>query len=221
MIDVAFQGYGKVAIDQAWPFLFDTYPTDQQFGTWWQYDPKQAMQLLQAAGASGLEFTLQTSAPPGAIREAVVAGYAAIGVNEKLQVIPYGSFIANYSARNGYEDATSGTFTGSIPIADYYYHDRIYSTSPTNGWNINDPQIDQWADQQRVETDPQTRRGILLKIWNRLQDQVYKVEDPTSFGYIMLSKRVRYYRFQGPYLSVSTAHDFGSSAGFHKAWLAG
>ena len=35
-----------------WPTLFDSYPTAAVQGPWYQYDPEQASQLLQAAGYS-------------------------------------------------------------------------------------------------------------------------------------------------------------------------
>ncbi len=44
--------------------------------------------------------------------------------------------------------------------ADNWFHGQIHSQSPGNRWRINDPQLDEWADQQQLELDPDARRDI-------------------------------------------------------------
>ena len=45
--------------------------------------------------------------------------------------------------------------------------------------------LDQWADQQSVELDPQKRREVLKKIWDRMLDKMYRVEHTNSVNFTL------------------------------------
>ncbi len=220
IIDTVSQGYGRAVPEQGWTFVFDKTPTDAQLGKWWRYDPTEASALLSAAGASGFEFTMITSAPVSPAKETLQDTYRALGITMKLQGVPYGDWLNAWNSKK-YAEAITSTVAGTLPTANFFYNDRLRTGSPVNNGLISDPQIDEWAVQQQRELNPQTKRETLKKIWDRLQDMRYRIEEPSGWGsqfYQIFGGQMRYYRFQGPYNMLLVNSDWGSQ--FAKAWLA-
>ena len=222
-VQILYQGYGKVVPGFGWPFLFDEEPKGEELGRWWRYDPAEATKLVEAAGATGTEFDLIFSnaylrtlsqASNGLFGEF----FGAIGITMNPVDLDYAGFNAMYYGRTFKDerDALFG-FTTTSPSATGYFYDNVHSQSAKAYHAVNDPQIDEWAEQQRSEVDPQARKEILRKIWDRTLDQVYRIEHPKDFSTTVLQPWTRYYRFNGPYIGMQSYYEFG--IGFYNAWL--
>jgi len=68
------------------------------------------------------------------------------------------------------------------------------SKSPGNRYRINDAEIDTWSDQHQVELDPAKRRDLAQKVWNKVYDQVYRVDKPTASGISVMQPWLRGFR---------------------------
>ena len=108
-------------------------------------------------------------------------------------------------------------FRSQTATANFWYNSRIRSDSPNNHFNLNDPQIDTWAKQQKAELNPQKRREILKQIWDYVMDQQFHPEAAGTFPLEVYGPRLRWVRWRGPYLAFYADQDHG--AYFHKIWL--
>ena len=145
-----------------WTYLFDKEPTVESgaLGQWAHYDPAEAKRLLAAAGAENLTLNNIYYAYSEAANERLDRGprrpvprrrhhddrrqgrlhrvQLAVDRPQAARVLDLGW-------------ATSGF------DADNWFYGQVHSKSPGNRWHINDPQIDQWAEQQQVELEPARR----------------------------------------------------------------
>ncbi len=178
MIQIVFEGLGRINGTVPWTFLFDGQPTPDSglLGNWVRYDPEEAKQLLDAAGASNFTMTNTYYAYAQSferVTEILVDQFRDIGVTMTGGKADYTAFNSQWVGRKLPEVTTSGWATQGYD-ADNWFHGQIHSTSSGNRWNINDPQIDQWAEQQQVELDPDARKAIWRKIWDREMDEIYR-----------------------------------------------
>jgi len=215
LIQLLWQGYGKMVTVHGWPFVFDRHPTDAEFGPWWRFDAAEAKKMLAAAGYEKLEFELVTPAGRDpAFHSAVFDMWRPLNVSVRVSSLPYANQVELFQSKK-YEEATQATPVGSYPAANNSFYDYMHSKS--NYWRVDDPQIDQWAEQQRRELSPQARREILRKQWDRVQDRVFKIDSVDRFAIVGLNGAVRYARFNGPYFTNHTFYDWGSM--YAKIWL--
>ena len=121
--------------------------------------------MVQAAGAEGTEFDLIFSnaylrtisqASNGLFGEF----FEAIGITMNPVDLDYAGFNATYYGRTFKDerDALFG-FTTTTPSATGYFYDNVHSQSAKAYHAVNDPQIDEWAEQQRSEVDPEERKA--------------------------------------------------------------
>src|SRR5690606_34521809 len=116
-----------------------------------------AKQLLQAAGAEDLTFdciwysyTESGNAQPNAM---VVDQLRNIGVTMNAQKLEYTQFNSQWTGVT-YEDAVDGWSANGF-TADTYFSEQLHSASPSNrSRGLQDAQIDEWADAQSSELDP-------------------------------------------------------------------
>jgi peptide/nickel transport system substrate-binding protein len=220
LVDLLLDGYGAFVPTAAWPFVLDNFPGEAELGNWWRHDPAEATKLLSAAGAEGLEFAVIQSPQygPAALREDEILAemWADIGVTLNIQNIDYTEFNTQWVGIS-YPEAADGWATAA-PSADGFYKDQVYSTSKNNRWYINDPEIDAWADEQSMELDPAARREIQRKIWDKLQDQQYRIETTQAFVITAYSPQMRGARFNGAYISYHYFYKFGQN--YPTIWLA-
>ena len=240
LVDTTFAGYGRVYPGLAWPFIFERAPswppTVDELGPWWQYDPTEAKKLLTAAGVedrlpveTGTFSRSQTTASPDEQNALVVEFLRDVGIDFSIVEQPDNSqtqsrqwLEAASGLRKGRQwleegrEMQSGSIVGIAPTTSAFYHAMVHSQSPRNFDGINDPEIDEWAEQQRVETDPELRKGILQKIWDKSQDEVYRVEWASAFRFAILAGSVRYWRMHGP-LITNYMGDFGRH--WERGWL--
>ncbi len=169
-----------------WNHVFDEKPSADrgELGPWWRYDPDEAMKLLQAAGAEGLEIDFLIFR--GYVRDqndVWVDQLRRIGVNLNPRDADYVEFNSQLAGVS-YPDAI-GAWDIHGTQADNYFRDQLLSTSPGNWHNINDPQLDEWAEQQSVELDPDARREILRLIWDKVLADVHRVEHTNFLSFVL------------------------------------
>jgi peptide/nickel transport system substrate-binding protein len=185
MIQIITEGFGKYAATIPWTFIFDEQPTADSglFGPWVRYDPAEGRRLLDAAGASGLTmdniyYAYSESAEKWT--QILVDQFREIGVTMTGGKADYTEFNSQWINRRLPEVSSYGWQTTGFD-ADNWFHAQIHSQSGGNRWNINDPQLDEWAEQQQLELDPEARREIWRKIWDRELDKAYR---PPMFGIV-------------------------------------
>ena len=160
-----------------WNHVFDQQPTPESgnLGRWWRYDPDEAKKLLQAAGAENLEIDYLIYRPYLKDQNDVwVDHFRRVGVDLQTRDADYVEFNSQLAGIS-YQDAI-GAWDIHGTQADNYFGDQILSTSPGNWDNINDPELDVWAEEQSVELDPDKRREIHRKIWDKVLEDVHRVE---------------------------------------------
>jgi ABC-type transport system substrate-binding protein len=141
---------------------------------------------------------------------------AEVGVTMNLQKLDQTAFNALWVGRDPKFEVGNGWPTTGLTPNDFFYS-HLHSSSPQNRWHVNDPQIDEWADQQKVELDPEARREILRNIWDREQSEVLRIPNPNTFVMNIYQPWLRNIRFGGTLQSIIAFYDWGPQ--MHKVWL--
>jgi len=128
----------------------------------------------------------------------------------------YTEFNSQWVAARLPEATTSGWVALGFDANTFFYN-HLHSKSPGNRWQIKDPQLDEWADQQSVELDPKKRRELHKKIWDYDLDQMYRPPLPAGYGFEILQPWLRGIRFGGIFGSNSSYYDWGAQ--IEGAWL--
>jgi len=116
------------------------------------YDPAQARALLAQAGASGKLPPLTVAVNPGGSLYQMTAEPAAamlkqnLGVDVGLQKTEYATFIRALIAKNVYQAFLTGWTADYLDYSDYM-DVLLYSTSPFDRVNYNNPDVDRLIDQ--------------------------------------------------------------------------
>jgi peptide/nickel transport system substrate-binding protein len=221
MVDLLHDGAAKIVPAMAWPFVFDETPTAENgdFGRWWRFDQDEATKLLAAAGAEGFEFdVIQTPAYGAtAVKEDEILQdlWGQIGVQMNINNIDYTEFNSQWLGVN-YPDAADGWGTAP-PSIDGFYFDQLHSESTFNRWFIDDPQIDEWAEAQSSELDPEARKEILRKIWDREVDHQWRLMTTTAFGWTGYQPWLRGTRWNFPYIGYHWFYRWGQN--YPEIWL--
>ena len=226
LVELAMQGFGKVIPGFRWPDIFDEFPTGDDLGPWYKYDQAEATKLLSAAGADGLSFTLRynarSSGPANyeAQNSVFVEAFRDVGVSmelENMEPQAYTSYVYGREFATDPGEALFGFISRNSPTTNGYYYELVHSESPTNIYGTNDPQVDEWAESQRFETDPDVRKELLRRIWDRYQDQVYRFDMANPFFLTVLAPHVRWFRYNSPHLVIYNTRGWGY--GWHNGWL--
>lgn len=178
LIDVVYQGYGKVAIEPIAPISWAYNPDGVNP---YQYDKAQAEKLLDEAGwkpgpdgirvKDGKRLELTLLASKKVLNDALIPiakeNWKQIGVALKPQVVDFNALMAQRKSGN-YDLASFSTSTLNDP------HDGVwdfYSTE-TKESGYNNPQVDKLINAGNAELDVEKRKPIY--------HQLYKVlaEDP-------------------------------------------
>lgn len=201
MIDIAYEGYGAQVSTLPWFFLFDEAPTPESglLGEWWGYRPDEAKKLLQAAGAENLSFEMiyhNYAATWDQLAEILQEQFGAIGVNVDVTKLDYTSYNSQL-IQVTYEDVIYGWSANGFD-ADTFFYAQVHSGSAANRYNIEDPQIDAWAEAQKVELDPEARKELHRNIWDRMHERVYRIDMPAPQYWSLYQPWLRNVRFVGP-----------------------
>jgi peptide/nickel transport system substrate-binding protein len=219
MIQIVYGGFGRAHSLIPWTFIFDEEPKGDQLGKWLKYDPQQAKQLLDAAGASNLTINelhydyLPTWKQDG---ELLVDQWRNIGVTLNLRTDEYTAYTSVLAGLKIEEATISGWGVGGT-TPDPYIYDNLYSKSPQNRWLIKDPVIDDLAEKQRVELDADKRRELLKQVYDRDLDMMYRFPFVGGNGFYVLQPWVRNLRLVGALNSASEVWDDGIQA--KDVWL--
>ena len=219
MIQIIYDGFGTTIPTIPWTYVYDSQPSPEQFGKWWKYDPAEAKSLLSAAGAEGLSFQViyheyLASANTQQL-ETMSDLYKEIGVDMQVQRVPYTEFNSQWIQRT-FPEATDGWQALGFEPNNYFYN-HIHSSSPGNRWRINDSQLDQWADKQRVELDAEERKEIWKQIYDYVLDKAYRIDKPSGNGFTAYQPWLHGLRFGGPLGSNSSYYEWGQQ--IHNTWL--
>ena len=200
LLDIVFDGLGRALHVIPWPYVYDEEPTIEsgKLGNWLRHDQAEATKLLQAAGADSLEMNnsyYPYSTAYAQTAEVVQAQLSRAGIN-MTGGVDYTEFNSQWVPRM-LPDASTSAWATSGYDADNWFHGQIHSKSPGNRWRIDDAEIDSWAEAQQIELDPDARRDIWQKIWEKDLEQIYRVPLPLGFSFHVYQPWLRGVRFTG------------------------
>lgn len=180
--DTLYDGLSSTLPVMPWNHVLDREPVAKDLGKWWRFDLAESKKLLQAAGQENLKFDwMYTNQYLTAQNEVILDQFRKAGFQVNAQQIDYVQFNAQL-AKAQYDDAIQAWDPHGTQ-ADNYFKAQLKSGAASNLFYIKDPDIDTWSEQQSVELDPQKRRDILRKIWDRMLDKMYRVEHTNSINF--------------------------------------
>ncbi len=201
-----------------WTYLFDRLPAPNVMGPWFRYDIAEAKKLLAAAGfADGFsfEFLRSTSYTTDASLSFTLDTLKKAGITVNAKTLDVTSFNSQWQSQ-AYPDTANGPGVGYV--ADTFYKEQVRTGASLNRWNISDPQLDEWADQQSAELDPKKRKDILRKIWDRKGEKMYQLDGPgAGGGGTVYPAYLRNYRINAVISWLSPGGDWGTYA--YEAWM--
>ena len=160
------QAFGP-AIHGIVPPSMPDYPIDQIKG--YEYDPEKAKQLLTEAGypgGKGLEITLQINSGGDRniqVAEAIQAMLKEVGINMKLEIIPFAQHLDNIDAgrANMWRLGWVADYPDPENFLNLYYGKNVPSDpnqiSPLNSTRYVNPEFDRIFEQAIVTTDKTER----------------------------------------------------------------
>ncbi|MGE0229746.1 MAG: ABC transporter substrate-binding protein [Dehalococcoidia bacterium] len=221
LMNVIWGGLAKALPIIPWIFLFDKEPTAAggELGNWVRFAPAEAKQLLQAAGAEDLviEAPYYEYASSDTQRaEFMTDQLRGVGITFKPQKVDYTTY--NSQLQSGsWADALAGAYYALGFDADTFFYNQVHSKSPGNRDHITDTEIDSWAEAQQVELNPENRKQIQLKMWNKLMDQVYRPITARGMTFEIYQPWLRGIRFGGALGDNSSYYEWGDQIA--EAWL--
>jgi peptide/nickel transport system substrate-binding protein len=216
--NLLYDGIGEEQIHVLpWTYVFDTKPAD--LGQWARFDLAESKKQLQAAGITDFSFNYIYYAYTTAserLSEIIVDQMRTAGITMKGGKVDYTEFNSQWIGAKLPEATTTGY--GAIGFdANTFFYNQMHSKSPGNRWQLKDPQIDTWAEQQSTELDPAKRREIHRKIWDYDLDQMYRPPLPFGYTFEIMQPWLRGIRFGGIFSSNSSYYDWGAQ--IEGAWL--
>ena len=221
VIELVYGGFARYPTALMWPFVWDEFPTDDQIGPWHHQDPTEARKLLSAAGQEGFEFELAYTPGHGEAsdneNQIMKDDLVDAGITVNLNSVDRTAFTALFnSSPPSYPEAASGGFAPAVTPTGFYA-DSITTGSPQNYWNLSDPKIDELAEKQKRELDPDARRELLRQIWDIEGQRALRLGKSREFLLTAFQPWLRYYRFNAAAVSMHWAGHWG--LGFHNAWI--
>ena len=200
-----------------WIFLFDRLPSQTEVSKWARYDVAEAKKLLAAAGAQDLTFELLRSASYTTDSEFAfqLESMKTIGVNAVGKTVDNTSWNSQWQTGT-YTDSVSRGINTAAYTADGFFRDQLETGAGLNRINLSDSQIDDWAKQQSSELNPQKRRDLQRKIWDRMGDQAFRLEGPGSNSFFVRQGWLRNASVGGPFASICTC---AAGQYMHQVWL--
>jgi peptide/nickel transport system substrate-binding protein len=184
-----------------WSFLFDTYPTRQENGPWYQFDPAEASKMMQAAGYTA-RTPLRTEMPSFYYRTEL-AQLVVPGINQNLpevrvtfREVDNPTHVTMMSDRN-FSD-TIGFLVGPSGYSmDQWIWPFYHSQGSLNYGSIDDPVLDDLLVKQRAETNPEAQRALWMDFWDRIHDMVYQAWFPEPLIRTAWHNYVLNFRYHG------------------------
>lgn len=167
-------GHNALAIPTDWT-LWPYQPAASEYGQWYAYDPKQAMQLLQAAGQTNIKTKLQgrTSQATDAIAALLLEYWKKVGVDVTYEPMEDAAFYASYFQKQipGLT-IEHGTVAG-FDLDDFTFR-LLRSGEPDNLFQVADPDLDTMLDKQQTVFERSERQKLGDAIARRDFDQIYR-----------------------------------------------
>jgi len=181
----------------------DLDPSVQQ---WYKYDPAQAKQLLEAAGATNLQLKFAYVSPgpftvPSYVQlaQTVSSMLNNVGIKTALIMHDYNKdFVdAGKGSRQGYFDRdTVGFFAEAVySEADEYLYSYFHSKSTSNGEHLSDPALDSMIDKERTLVDRNERLKAVQDIQKYIADKMYVVPSVGSYEFELVAPRVQNFQY--------------------------
>ena len=221
------QGFPDSLPAFGWPFYSDSYPGRAAFGSTGPYDPEEAAKLIAAAGVQeGHKVRLRSPAGftnPGPDTQLIFEDMRALGFEPELLPADAAAFSKQYYSQGFSDPAVRDAdmiqgWSTAAPTANGYFWENIHSQSSVQHFNVVDPLVDDLADRQFGEFDPDVRRGLFEQIIHHFNEEAYWMDKiPASAGVFVVRPEVRHVRFHGPYIGIHSFWDWGYA--FHKTWL--
>jgi peptide/nickel transport system substrate-binding protein len=168
---------------------------------YWQHNPQEARQLLQAAGAQNLNFTWDHS-DAAVYTQAYVdtatlaaAQWREVGINANLRPAPYAQYISTT-----YQGQYEGV--GHSPRAVPYYidsvSDRFYwgpnGRARINLSYVNNPQLNQLLDKQRGQYNEAERKGTVRQLEELIGEEQWEIYFSTDTRTYFWTPEIENYR---------------------------
>ena len=169
IIDTVLSGAGTPADAIIAPAVFGYYKTGVP-----KYDPALSKKLLAEAGyPNGFNCTLwvNNNKEREEVCQAVVEMLRQVGINAKLEVIEFGTFIQRTTA--GEHDMGYFGWVTSTKDADYTYYSLEHSSQRGAAGNrsfINDPEVDRLVTLGRTSADTKVRSDAYKNLAIRLAE---------------------------------------------------
>jgi peptide/nickel transport system substrate-binding protein len=220
LIQILYEGFGKKTSPIPWPYLFSKEPTQAELGKWAKLDVAQAKQLLTAAGAEKLTFNnmfYNYTAVYEKLPEVLIPMFREAGITMTGGKVDYTQFNSQWTGGKLPEFSTSGWLTTGFD-ADNYFHGQVHSKSPGNRSQFKDTEIDAWADAQQVELNPEKRKELWRKIWDKDLDMAYRPPLVIGFTPEVYQPWMRGVRWSGTAPGDNSSYyNWGDQVGY--AWL--
>jgi len=165
-----------------WPYLFDSYPTRQVNGPWYQFNPAESSKMMQAAGYTA-DSPLVAEMPSYYYRTEL-SQLVVPGINQNLpevnitfREVDNPTHVTLMSDRNF--DEMIGFLWGPPGYAmDQWIYPFYHSAGNLNYGSVNDADLDELLVKQRSETNPDAQKELWLQVSDRIHDKVYQAWFP-------------------------------------------
>jgi peptide/nickel transport system substrate-binding protein len=171
-------GFSKPSI--SWQALFNTRPTLEQEGPYYQYNPAEASRMLQGAGYSAqnpltFEMTAWYLSNLYQFNSVILPMMNALPELEiKYREVDNPTAVSLLNDRS-FPWATGMTFGPPAYSVDQAVYPFYHSKGGVNFGNLSDPEMDRLVEIQRREQNPEAQKETWKKIWDRELDIVYDV----------------------------------------------
>ena len=169
-----------------WALLYDEYPDARKNGQWYQFDPEQASQLLQAAGYTAdnkLKFEHVTWYDRADSGEILIPGLndAVPEVEVSFRQVDNPTQVTLLSDRN-FEDSI-GIVWGPVGFSmDQNIFGWWHTEGGLNYNNAGSAELDALLEKQRALTDLAEKKEVWQQVWDVIHDQVWDLWWPEAFS---------------------------------------
>ncbi len=164
------------------PWGFREWPwTTEELADGGVFDAEEGRRLLDAAGFNDdnpLEFSIAMYTVPGPYLNlfllVVDQWRTNLGVIANHQQVDLETWIARLVTRD-FEQALFTWLVGAEMDADGLTYGKMHSESPGNFYGINDPDIDEWTQAQRLELDVDKRSDLFELIRQKELENMWRI----------------------------------------------
>ena len=211
LLDIIYSGAGIVLPQMDWRFFWEEEPSPDS-GTLGKCgattrtrrrscSPRRA----RRSSSSDLVYFNYSNVSNSLQNEVLLDQFSRIGVTLHPKAVDYTEYNSQWTTRSGESESFDG-WASFNPTADHFVYGLNHSESGGNRNRINDPEIDAWAAQHQVELDPETRTELARNVWNKVLDQMYRIEKTSGYSAYLQQPWVRAVRYSArPAAATSTS----------------